>query len=59
MSWKKYANIDEALNQARKILGVNYYIEPAANDYIQKFKRAKNKKMTTAAHCEIIKEEGS
>ena len=36
ISWKKYIEIDEALAQARKILGVNYYIEPAAKKYIQK-----------------------
>ena len=44
ISWKKYADIDEALTQARKILGINYHMEPAAKEYIQKCKRAKNKK---------------
>jgi hypothetical protein len=34
VSWKKYINIDEALAQARRILGVNYYMEPAAKEYI-------------------------
>jgi hypothetical protein len=33
-SWKKYLNIDETLAQARRILGVNYYMEPAAKEYI-------------------------
>ena len=32
ISWKKYANIDEALSQAMKILGVNYYMEPTAKN---------------------------
>jgi len=43
MSWKKYTEIDEALNKARTMLDVNYYIEPIAKNYIQKFKMAKNK----------------
>lgn len=30
--WKKYANIDEALTQARIRCGMNYYIEPAAKE---------------------------
>ncbi|KAB8086678.1 hypothetical protein EE612_010126, partial [Oryza sativa] len=44
LSWKKYIDIDEALTQARKILGINYYLEPAAKEYIQKCKKAKGKK---------------
>ena len=40
MSWKKYLDIDQALSYARTILGVNYYLEPAAKDYIQKYKKA-------------------
>ncbi|KAG2633676.1 hypothetical protein PVAP13_2NG242803, partial [Panicum virgatum] len=43
MSWKKYTEIDEALNKARAMLGINYYIEPIAKEYIQKSKMAKNK----------------
>ena len=43
MSWKKYTEIDEALNKARAMFGVNYYIEPIAKEYIRKFKMAKNK----------------
>ena len=43
MSWKKYNEIDEALSKARAILGVNYYIEPAAKEYFQNFKLAKTK----------------
>ena len=59
ISWRKYAEIDEALNQARKILGVNYYIEPAAKEYIQKCKKAKNKKGPEPAYYAKVKEEGS
>ncbi|KAJ1261660.1 hypothetical protein BS78_09G047500 [Paspalum vaginatum] len=40
ISWKKYTEIDEAMNQARKILGTNYFMEPAAKEYIQKFRIA-------------------
>nr|CAE02744.2 OSJNBa0006B20.7 [Oryza sativa Japonica Group]CAH67571.1 H0315A08.1 [Oryza sativa] len=40
ISWKKDKDIDEALSQARKILGINYYLEPAANEYIQKCKKS-------------------
>ena len=43
MSWKKYTEIDEALNKARAMLGVNYYIDSIAKEYIQKFKMAKTK----------------
>ncbi|WVZ51845.1 hypothetical protein U9M48_002950 [Paspalum notatum var. saurae] len=42
ISWKKYGDIDEAMNQARKILGTNYYMEPAAKEYIQKYRKAKD-----------------
>ena len=45
VSWKKYSDIDQALSYARSILGVNYFIEPAAKDYIQKYKRAKDVKI--------------
>ena len=45
VSWKKYLDIDQALSYARSILGVNYFIEPAAKDYIQKYKRAKDVKI--------------
>jgi hypothetical protein len=34
ISWKKYTNIDETLALARRILGVNYYMEHAAKEYI-------------------------
>jgi len=40
VSWKKYLDIDQALSYARTILGVNYFLEPAAKDYIQKYKKA-------------------
>uniref|UniRef100_A0A0A9BPY7 Uncharacterized protein n=1 Tax=Arundo donax TaxID=35708 RepID=A0A0A9BPY7_ARUDO len=61
LSFKKYISIDETLTQARKRIGVNYYIEPAAKDYIQKYKRITNKK-TAAALSSInikIEEESS
>uniref|UniRef100_A0A0A9G5S1 Uncharacterized protein n=1 Tax=Arundo donax TaxID=35708 RepID=A0A0A9G5S1_ARUDO len=44
LSWKRYTSIDEALNQARRILGVNYYLEPSAKEYIQKYRKAKGMK---------------
>jgi hypothetical protein len=47
--WKKYLNIDEARAQTWKILRVNYYIEPAAKEYIQKFRVDKNKKVSTSS----------
>nr|TKW28345.1 hypothetical protein SEVIR_3G312200v2 [Setaria viridis] len=39
--WKKYTDIDQALTYARNILGVNYFLEPAAKEYIQKYKKNK------------------
>ncbi|WVZ92682.1 hypothetical protein U9M48_038728 [Paspalum notatum var. saurae] len=45
ISWKKYGDIDEAMIQARKILGTNYYMEPAAKEYIQKYRKAKGIKI--------------
>lgn len=59
MSWKKYTEIDEALNKARAILGVNCYIEPAAKEYIQKFNMAKNKGIMQQNTPINIKGEGS
>ena len=41
---KKYSDIDQALTYARSILGVNYFLEPAAKDYIQKYRKAKEMK---------------
>nr|ABA98515.1 hypothetical protein LOC_Os12g29940 [Oryza sativa Japonica Group] len=58
ISWKKYKDIDEALSQARKILGINYYLEPAAKEYIQKCKKAKGKKTSEIPIKMTIKEEG-
>nr|ABA99372.1 retrotransposon protein, putative, Ty3-gypsy subclass [Oryza sativa Japonica Group] len=58
ISWKKYKDIDEALSQARKILGINYYLEPAAKEYIQKCKKAKGKKTSEIPVKMTIKEEG-
>jgi hypothetical protein len=55
ISWKKYLNIDEALAQTQKILGVNYYMEPAAKEYIQKFRIAKNKKISSSSSLLNIK----
>jgi hypothetical protein len=43
VSWKKYTNIEEALSLARKMIGINYYIEPEAKEYINKQKMAQNK----------------
>ena len=42
---KKYFDIDLALTYARNILGVNYFIEPAAKEYIQKYKKVSEKKV--------------
>jgi hypothetical protein len=50
MSWKKYTEIDEAINKARTMLGVNYYIEPIAKEYIQKFKMAKKQRYYAAKY---------
>ena len=38
--WKKYEDIDKILTQARKRCGMNYYIGPAAKEYIQKHKKS-------------------
>jgi hypothetical protein len=38
LTWKKYIDFNEALKQARSIIGENYYIEPEAKEYIQKSK---------------------
>ena len=59
LSWKKYLVIDEALGQARKIIGINYFIEPAAKEYIQMHKKAKNKNVVVNTPTVNIKEEGS
>lgn len=59
LSWKKNIDVDEALSQARKILGINYYMEPAAKEYIQKCKRAKNKKAPETPYYMNTKVEGS
>ena len=40
ISWKKYLDIDQALSYARNILGINYFLEPAAKEYIQKYRKA-------------------
>ncbi|BAT13078.1 Os11g0201175 [Oryza sativa Japonica Group] len=58
-SWKKHMDIDEVLSQARKILGINYYLEPAAKEYIQKCKRANNNKALETSYYANIKVEGS
>jgi hypothetical protein len=57
VSWKKYSDIDQALSYARSILGVNYFIEPAAKDYIQKYKRVKDVKINLPGVN--IREDGS
>jgi len=59
LTWKKFTNIDEALSKTRMALGVNYYIEPAAKEYIQNFKKAHVKKNPVAPAVSKIKEEGT
>jgi hypothetical protein len=55
ISWKKYINIDEALAQAPRILRVNYYMELAAKEYIQKYSISKNKKVSASSSILDIK----
>lgn len=38
LSWRKYYDINEALRYAREMIGENYYIEPKAKEYIQKYR---------------------
>jgi hypothetical protein len=57
ISWKKYINVDEALAQARRILRVNYYMEPAAKEYIQKYRMSKNKNVSASLSILDIKKE--
>ena len=57
VSWKKYLDIDQAISYERTILGVKYYLEPAAKDYIQKYKNANEIKPIWAGPN--IREEGS
>jgi len=45
ISWKKYLDIDQALSYARNILGINYFLEPAAKEYIQKYRKANEVKI--------------
>jgi len=40
LMWKKYEDIDKILTQARKRCGMNYYIGPAAKEYIQNHKKS-------------------
>jgi hypothetical protein len=54
---KKYSDIDQALSYARCILGVNYFIELEAKDYILKYNRAKDVKINLSGIN--IREEGS
>src|SRR4051794_17331822 len=35
--WRKYNKVNDALKYAREMIGENYYIEPSAKEYIQKF----------------------
>lgn len=37
--WMKHTSIDKALASARKLIGFNYYIEPAAKEYMQKYNK--------------------
>ena len=41
---EKYLDIDQALSYARNILGINYFLEPAAKEYIQKYRKANDVK---------------
>lgn len=43
MSSKKYSEIDEALNMAIIIFGVNDHIDPLTKDILKKFKMPRNK----------------
>jgi hypothetical protein len=45
------------LAQAQRILGVNYYMEPAAKKYIQKYRMSKNKKVSASSSILDIKKE--
>ena len=40
VSQKKNLDVDQALSYARSIMGVNYFLEPATKDYIQKYIKA-------------------
>lgn len=42
---KKYLDIDQALVYARSIIGLNYFLELAAKEYIQKYKKTKELKI--------------
>ena len=44
ISWKKYLDIDQALSYARNILEINYFLEPAPKEYIQKYRNANDVK---------------
>lgn len=44
MSWRKYTYIDKSLSYARRVLGVNYFLEPATKEYIQKYKKTQDVK---------------
>nr|TKW38992.1 hypothetical protein SEVIR_1G150200v2 [Setaria viridis] len=54
--WRKYTNIDQALSYARNIFGVNYFLEPAAKEYIQKYKKIREIKSSSPGIN--IKEDG-
>nr|TKW38640.1 hypothetical protein SEVIR_1G128800v2 [Setaria viridis] len=54
--WKKYTDIHQALTYARNTLGVNYFLEPAAKEYIQKYKKTREVKPSSSGIN--IKEEG-
>ena len=42
--WKKYLDIDQGLSYASNILGINYFLEPTAKEYIQKYRKANDVK---------------
>uniref|UniRef100_K3ZNP7 Uncharacterized protein n=1 Tax=Setaria italica TaxID=4555 RepID=K3ZNP7_SETIT len=57
--WKKYTDIDQALSYARNILGANYFLEPAAKEYIQKYKKIKGEDGPSGipTYKEVLKKE--
>ena len=45
---EKYQDIDQTLSYARNILGINYFLEPVAKEYIQKYRKASDVKTNLA-----------
>jgi hypothetical protein len=66
ITWRKYLDINEALNRAKTIIGENYHIEPKAKEYIQKFRGVDkntaspvNPKAESSNSKKVKEEEGS